>query len=113
MWHVYILQCSDGSFHAGHTNDIEARIERHNNGKASKWTHSRLPVRLVYEEDYAYEAVTVRRQTQIKRWSRAKKQALIQGDFTLLKNLSKSRDQPFLSYPVQVELELPKTGKSC
>ena len=91
MWHVYILQCSDGSFYVGHTNDMEARIEKHNKGKASKWTYSRLPVRLVYQQECTHEAVAVRRERQIKRWSRAKKQALIEADLALLKDLSKSR----------------------
>jgi predicted GIY-YIG superfamily endonuclease len=89
---VYILQCSDGSYYIGHTNNLQERIKRHNTGQAAKWTVCRLPVRLVYQETYQTEQQAIKRERQIKKWSRQKKKSLVAGDFKMLKTLSKSRD---------------------
>ena len=91
MWYLYILKCRDGSYYIGRTNTLQQRIERHNKARAAKWTSDKLPVRLVYQEKYEFEHEAIRRERQIKRWSRKKKQALIAGDFKRLKALSKSK----------------------
>ncbi len=56
MFHVYILRCSDNSYYIGHVENIPARVDRHNAGKAAKWTAERRPVSLVFQEPHPTEA---------------------------------------------------------
>jgi predicted GIY-YIG superfamily endonuclease len=85
-----LLKCSDGSFYAGSTIDLQARVERHNAGCAATWTKVRLPVELVYFEEFSTKSQAIDRERQWKGWSRAKKEALIAGDVGQLKALAKS-----------------------
>ena len=91
MWYTYILQCSDKSYYAGHTNNLSERVNRHNAGRAALWTACRLPVKLIYNEALETEEQAVNRERQIKKWSRAKKQALLTADKTSLKELSRCK----------------------
>jgi predicted GIY-YIG superfamily endonuclease len=88
---VYILKCSDGSYYAGSTSNIEKRLSEHKLGAIPGYTHKRRPVKLVFSDYFeeVYDAISAER--QIKGWSRAKKEALIQGDFDLLKKLAKKK----------------------
>ena len=88
---VYILECADGSYYVGHTDDLEARLAEHNRGRAATHTALRLPVALAYTEPAASRPAAAEREKQIKRWSRAKKKALIRGDKQALKTLSRRR----------------------
>ena len=90
IYHFYILKCSDGSYYAGSTTNIENRIKTHNKGEGPAYTAKRRPVRLVYNEEFSSLDGTVKRERQIKKWSRAKKEALIFGEKKMLKKLSKS-----------------------
>lgn len=90
MHFVYILQCSDGSFYVGSTNDVQARLEAHTRGQASSHTRTRLPVQLLRSEEHATEVAAVRRERQLKGWTRPKKQALIEGNLAELNRLSRS-----------------------
>ena len=90
-WTVYILKCSDGSYYIGHTEDMRKRISLHNSGRGAAYTAARHPVVLAYHESAVDKQAAVKREKQIKRWSRAKKEALIRGNIELLKNLSRSR----------------------
>jgi predicted GIY-YIG superfamily endonuclease len=92
MFHTYIVECSDGSFYVGHTQSLTARIQDHNAGKGALHTRVHGHVRLVYSEIHASELVAIDRELQIKKWSRAKKKALIDGNKNRLHELSKSRD---------------------
>ena len=87
---VYILKCSDGSYYTGSTKDIDARIYQHQIGKGSNYTKSRLPVELVYTEEYDRIDEAFSREKEIQGRTRKKKEALINGDFNKLKKLSKS-----------------------
>jgi len=91
VWFTYILLCADGSFYVGHTDDLEERISRHNNGKGAKWTACRLPVKLIYTERFQTAKESIHREIQIKKWSRAKKEALAIGDTEKVKALAKCR----------------------
>jgi putative endonuclease len=88
--YMYILECCDGSFYTGSTQNIEARLAQHQSGEGAKFTASHLPVKLVYQEEYERIDEAFGREKQIQGWSRAKKLALIQGQFDLLIELSKS-----------------------
>lgn len=92
MWYVYILRCADGTYYIGQTEDLEKRMAEHEAGKGSQHTAARLPVKLVYSESFTSRAQAMARESQLKKWSRAKKEALIAGDPTTLRNLSQSRD---------------------
>ena len=91
MWTVYILKCSDDSYYVGHTNNLKERIHRHNSARAAKWTSCRLPIRFVYKELHQTEKQAILREKQIKKWSRAKKEALINGDIKALQRMSKRK----------------------
>jgi len=90
-WFVYILRCSDNSYYVGHTEDIQARVQRHQDGTGAVWTAARRPVSLVFEEEHPSESAAVARESQIKRWSRQKKEALVSGELTTLRTLSRCR----------------------
>jgi predicted GIY-YIG superfamily endonuclease len=78
---VYILRCNDGSYYTGHTDDLEKRRAEHQQGKGSLCTRTRRPVTLVWCDGAGerYEALAFER--RMKNWSRAKKEALIAGDW--------------------------------
>lgn len=76
--YTYILECGDGSLYTGWTNDLVRRMKAHNAGRGAKYTRSRLPVRLVYFEEFDSREEALRREWQIKHtMNRAQKQALI------------------------------------
>lgn len=79
MNYTYIVQCRDGSFYTGWTNNIEKRIEDHNNGKGAKYTKARRPVTLVYYEMFQTKEEAMRREYVIKQMRRAEKEQLIHG----------------------------------
>lgn len=78
MFFVYMLQCRDNSFYTGYTNDINKRLSVHNGGKASKYTRTRLPVKIVYVEEFATKSEAMKREIEIKKLTRAKKEQLVQ-----------------------------------
>jgi len=87
---VYILQCADGSYYTGVTSNPEARIYEHQHGLLRGYTYYRRPVRLVYLSEEMDILSAIENEKRIKGWRRAKKEALIAGDFDLLVKLSKS-----------------------
>ena len=84
---VYVLHCADRSLYIGHTADIDARLAKHNGGEGSGFTRRRLPVVVVYSERHPSRRAAIARERQLKRWTRAKKEALIARDAALLKRL--------------------------
>lgn len=90
-WHVYILLSADGAFYVGHTEDLEQRLATHNAGKGAAFTAARRPVSLAYAEPQASKAGAVAREIQLKKWSRAKKLALISSDSASLHRLARRR----------------------
>ena len=75
---VYIVRCSDGSLYTGYTTDLPARVKKHNEGKGAKYTRSRLPVELVYFEEFETQREARSREGKIKQLTRAEKLALIE-----------------------------------
>ncbi len=76
-WHVYIIECSDGSLYTGITNDLDKRITAHNDGRGAKYTKSRRPVRLRYSEPAADRKNASQREYAIKSLRKAEKMRLI------------------------------------
>lgn len=72
MWFVYILRCADGSFYIGETNDVVQRLAKHSEG-GSTYTADRRPVNLVYTEQHEKRDECLKRERQLKGWTRAKK----------------------------------------
>ncbi len=91
QWATYILLCADGFFYVGHTEDVQKRLATHNEGEGADYTARRRPVELAYCENHASKAEAIAREVQIKKWSRAKKQALIEGNVGKLHKLAKRR----------------------
>jgi predicted GIY-YIG superfamily endonuclease len=85
--HVYILRCADGGLYIGHTEDLRARIATHHAGEAALFTRKRRPVVLAYSEALPIRLAAAARERQTKRWTRAKKEALIAGDLQRLKRV--------------------------
>jgi len=89
MPHTYILKCSDGSYYTGSTWDLVRRFAEHQEGLGAKHTAKRLPVELVYAEEYDRIDDAFHREKQIQGWSREKKEALIAGVEADLPELAK------------------------
>ena len=96
--YLYILECSDGSYYTGSTIDLQKRINEHHNGQGANHTKKRLPIKLVYVEEYLNISTAFEREKQIQGWSRAKKEVLITGDFDALPNLSECKNETNFKY---------------
>jgi len=79
VWFVYILRCADGTLYTGITKDVARRTHQHNAGTASRYTRSRRPVKLVYQEPQRSQSLALRREAAIKKLTRRQKLALIAG----------------------------------
>ena len=88
---VYILRCSDGSYYVGSTTNVTARLAVHNAGSGPHFTAARRPVVLAYQESFDTAEQARQREIQLKKWSRAKKSPLIDGNLDELRALSRSR----------------------
>ena len=88
---MYILKCADGSYYVGSTRNLDLRLSQHQTGKGSRYTSGRLPVELVYAEEYDRIIDAYAREKQVQNWSRAKREALINGKQELLPALAKKR----------------------
>ena len=98
--YVYILLCRDGRYYVGSTRaSLDRRVAEHNTGAYCGWTRSRRPVELVFHQAFERIVDAVGAERQIKGWSRAKKEALIAGDFDLLVQLSRNRTE----YPLETQ----------
>jgi predicted GIY-YIG superfamily endonuclease len=91
-WFVYILRCANQSYYVGHTSNPEARFLRHRNNEGAQHTATYPPEVILYREKFDSEADAIRRERQLKRWTRAKKEALIAGNTPELHSLSRSHD---------------------
>ena len=87
---VYMLRCADGKFYVGITNDPRRRLSEHQAGMdAGAFTYSRRPVDMVYREEFQWVQHAIAWEKQLKKWSSAKKQALVNGDFDAVHLLAK------------------------
>jgi putative endonuclease len=89
-FYVYILKCSDQSYYTGITNNLDRRLDEHISGKnRGSYTYDKRPVQLVYEQSFTDPETAIAYEKKIKKWSRAKKEALINEHYHLLPKLSK------------------------
>ena len=91
--YMYILECANGCYYTGSTNDLERRLAEHQNGEGANFTKKHLPVKLVYYEEFLRIDEAFYREKQVQGWSRKKKEALIDRRFDKLSDLSKNYTQ--------------------
>jgi predicted GIY-YIG superfamily endonuclease len=85
---VYILKCSDGSYYTGHTDNLENRIIQHQNSYFDCYTSERLPVELVFHQEFSTRDEAFFAERKIKGWSRKKKEAMMKGDWKEVSRLA-------------------------
>ena len=107
-FHVYLLRCSDGSYYCGQTDNIEARMQQHC-AAVDGYTSTRKPVELVWQGEFETREGAIAFEQQIKGWSRAKKEALVRGDWERIKELAKSTTA-VRPEPVEGGIPLDKLG---
>jgi putative endonuclease len=90
---MYILECADGSYYTGSTKHLKIRIQQHQSGNGANHTQKRLPVKLVYFEEFRRIDKAFEREIQVKGWSREKKEALIYGYPEKLHDLSQCQNE--------------------
>ncbi|MEZ4796339.1 MAG: GIY-YIG nuclease family protein [Flavobacteriaceae bacterium] len=96
---VYILKCSDNSYYTGITNDINKRFSEHKSGKQPNcYTFNKRPLELVFHETFNDVLQAIYFEKKIKKWTIAKKEALINGDFDMLKILAECRNATHYKY---------------
>lgn len=88
---VYVLKCSDGSYYTGHTDNIEKRMNDHHMRLIEGYTAARHPVELVFSQDFPTREEALALERQIKAWSRAKKEAMIRGDWSEVSRLDRAK----------------------
>ena len=76
MHYTYMLKCKDGTYYTGYTNDLEKRVNAHNEGKGAKYTKGRGPVELIYFEEYEEKSIAMRREWEIKKLTKNQKEEL-------------------------------------
>ena len=94
---AYMLHCRGGSFYVGHTDNLKHRIAQHQQGAIPGHTADRLPVTLVWSQDFPTRIEALEAERRIKGWSRAKKLALIRGDWPMISGLAKKKNGPSTS----------------
>ena len=87
--YMYILECFDETYYTGSTKDLELRVQQHQEGIGANYTSKRLPVTLLYYEEYDRIDHAFYREKQVQGWSRKKKEALMAGNVNLLPTLAK------------------------
>jgi predicted GIY-YIG superfamily endonuclease len=101
---VYILRCADNSYYTGHTDNLEERIAKHAAGKIEGYTSTRLPVRVVFSEQFPTRDEALACERQIKGWSRRKKEALMRGDWAEVSRLARRGHPSRTSEPALSEV---------
>jgi predicted GIY-YIG superfamily endonuclease len=88
---AYMLHCRGGVFYTGHTDNLEVRIAQHQAGEVPGFTANLLPIELVWSQEFPARIEALEAERRIKGWSRAKKMALIRGDWAEISRLAKGR----------------------
>ena len=92
VYYVYILKCADDTYYTGFTSNLENRVEEHQQGKyEDSYTFKRKPIELVFYCEFSNVEMAIETEKQLKKWSKAKKEALINGEYEKLPNLAKKK----------------------
>jgi predicted GIY-YIG superfamily endonuclease len=94
---AYMLHCRGGYFYTGHTDNLEARLWQHKTGAIPGFTANHLPVELVWSQEFSTRIEALEAERRVKGWSRAKKMALIRGDWREISRLAKGKNGPSTS----------------
>ncbi len=86
IWYTYILLCRDNSYYTGITNDLDYRLNLHNQGKAAQWTKVRHPVKMIYAEVHPDKSSARKKEIEIKGWRRTKKEDLLNSPLNVLQS---------------------------
>lgn len=93
MFWVYILECRDRSYYTGHTDNLESRLVQHQDRLIPNcYTSTRLPVKLMYSQEFSTREEALSSEKQIQGWSRRKKEALIKGNWTAISTYAKRKN---------------------
>ena len=102
-YHVYILKCKDESYYTGVTNNLERRLYEHETGyNPTSYTHNKRPLKLLFCEDFLDINHAIAFEKQLKGWSRKKKEAIIEGKWEKLKELSVCKNNSSASTPLSM-----------
>ena len=96
-FYVYILRCADDTYYTGHTDNLDARMAQHGAGEGCAYTSKRRPLDLIWAADFQTRNEAFELEKRIQGWSRAKKEALMSGNFAALPALSRSKKGPSTS----------------
>jgi putative endonuclease len=107
---AYVLHCNAGRFYAGHTDDLERRIVQHQSGEVPGFTRDYLPVTLVWSQEFPTRVEALVAERRIKGWSRAKKLALIRGDWDEISRLAKGKAGLRQAQPERRDARAPTRG---
>ncbi|BBC71066.1 excinuclease ABC subunit C [Altererythrobacter sp. B11] len=91
VFYAYLLRCNDGSYYAGHTDDLDQRMAQHQTGALGGYTAARRPVTLVWSGDFPTREEAFAAERRVKGWTRAKKEALIAGNWERVRALARNR----------------------
>ena len=94
---TYMLHCNGGYFYTGHTDDLDRRMAQHQSGALPGFSRDHLPVKLVWSEEFQTRDDAKAAEKRIKGWGKAKKMALIRGDWDEIAKLGKGKDNPSTS----------------
>jgi putative endonuclease len=94
---VYILSCSDDSYYTGSTDSLQKRVDEHRFVKYGGYTKTRLPIELVFSQEFYDEKEAINAERKIKGWSRKKKEALLNGNFKMLPKYSECKNDSYFS----------------
>ena len=87
-----MLRCSDGSYYTGHTDNLDERVAQHNSGQVEGYTTTRLPVRLIFSQEFPTRQEALACERQIKGWTRKKKEALARREWAEITRLARSKN---------------------
>jgi predicted GIY-YIG superfamily endonuclease len=90
-FYIYILKCNDDSYYVGHTDDIDKRIAEHESNAYDCYTSKRLPIKVMYMQTFATRGEALEMERLVKKWSRKKKEALIENNWSKLISLAKKK----------------------
>ena len=85
LFYLYILKCRDGSYYIGHTEDLEKRMAEHKGGKGGSYTSARLPIEVMYVEEFQHRDSALEAERKLKKWTRKKKEIVIKEGWEALR----------------------------